>query len=118
MLFRERMVKICEESSPLSGEVEVDESYFGASRVRRKRGRGARGKTIVFGLFKREGKVYIDIVSDITRATLQGIIQGKVNPDSIIIHFDGWGEGIMARMSLSEVILISMALNLFGVMLK
>jgi transcription initiation factor IIE alpha subunit len=56
MLFRERIVKICEKDSPLSGEVEVDESYFGASRVRGKRGRGARGKTIVFGLLKREGK--------------------------------------------------------------
>ena len=29
--------------------IEVDESYFGAKRVRGKRGRGAYGKTIVFG---------------------------------------------------------------------
>jgi transposase-like protein len=70
MLFRERMVKICEESSPLSGEIEVDESYFGASRVRGKRGRGSRGKPIVFGLLKREGKVYIEIVSDVTKDTM------------------------------------------------
>jgi len=54
MLFRERIVKLCEKDSPLSGEVEVDKFYFGASRVRAKRGRGARGKTIVFGLLKRE----------------------------------------------------------------
>jgi len=89
MLFRERIVQICEEDSPLSGEVEVDESYFGASRVRGKRGRGARGKTIVFGLLKREGKVYTEVVPDVTKATLQGIIRSKVNPDSII-HSDGW----------------------------
>ena len=89
MLFRERIVQICEEISPLSGEVEVDESYFGASRVRGKRGRGARGKTIVFGLLKREGKVYTEIVPNVTKATLQGIIRGKVNPNSII-HSDGW----------------------------
>jgi len=79
MLFRERILKICEEGSPLSGEIEVDESYFGATRVRGKRGRGARGKTIVFGLLKREGKVYTEIVPDVTKATLQGIIRGKVN---------------------------------------
>ena len=36
----------------LDGEVEVDESYFGARRVRGKRGRGARGKTPVVGLLK------------------------------------------------------------------
>jgi len=89
MLFRERIVNICLETSPLSGEIEVDESYFGATRVRGKRGRGARGKTIVFGLLKREGKVYTEIVPNVTKATLQGIIRGKVGLDSII-HSDGW----------------------------
>jgi hypothetical protein len=32
------------------GQIEVDESYFGARRVKGKRSRGARGKTIVFDL--------------------------------------------------------------------
>ena len=54
--FRERIAQYCEAESPVSGEVEVDESYFGARRVRGLRGRGARGKTIVFGLFKRNGR--------------------------------------------------------------
>ena len=39
------------------GEVEVDESYFGGQR-KGKRGRGAAGKVAVFGLLKRNGKVY------------------------------------------------------------
>ena len=38
------------------GEFELDESYFGAKRIRGKRGRGAAGKTPVFGLLKRNGK--------------------------------------------------------------
>ena len=46
------------QSAPLVGQIEVDESYFGARRVRGKRGRGARGKTIVFGLLKRGNEVY------------------------------------------------------------
>src|SRR5450830_807154 len=45
------------EASPLAGEVEVDESYFGGAR-KGKRGRGAAGKVPVFGLLKRGGKVY------------------------------------------------------------
>ena len=50
-LLRMKIVKFCELESPFDGgEVEIDESYFGARRVRGKRGRGARGKTIVFGL--------------------------------------------------------------------
>lgn len=39
------------------GEIELDESYFGGIR-KGKRGRGAGGKTAVFGLLKRNGKVY------------------------------------------------------------
>jgi transposase-like protein len=87
--FRERIVIICEENSPLSGEIEVDESYFGARRIKGKRGRGAYGKTIVFGLLKREGKVYTEIVPDVKAATLQGVIRGRVDIDSVI-HSDGW----------------------------
>jgi transposase len=45
--IRARIAEECERVSPLSsGEVDVDESYFGARRVRGKRGRGASGKTI------------------------------------------------------------------------
>jgi len=36
--------------APSLGEFELDESYFGAKRVRGKRGRGAAGKTPVFGI--------------------------------------------------------------------
>jgi hypothetical protein len=63
--IRERMAQDCERRSPLSaGEVEVDESYFGARRVRGKRGRGASGKTIIFGLLKRDDCGYTEIVPD------------------------------------------------------
>lgn len=88
-LFRKRIVEICNKDSPLTGEIEVDESYFGATRVRGKRGRGASGKTIVFGLLKREGKVYTEIVPDCQQSTPQGIIRGHVDPDSVI-YSDGW----------------------------
>lgn len=83
------IAKHCEEESPLSGEVEMDESYFGPKRIRGKRGRGAGGKTIVFGLLKREGKVYTEIVPDAKRDTLQAVIRKKVSDDTIV-HTDGW----------------------------
>ncbi len=83
------MAQVCEDSSPLSGEIEVDESYFGARRVRGKRGRGASGKTIVFGLLERQGKVYTEIVPDASKKQLQAAIRGKASLDSII-HSDGW----------------------------
>lgn len=87
--IRHRIAEFCEIESPLQGAVEVDESYFGAQRVRGKRGRGAYGKTIVFGLLKRQGKVYTEIVPDCSKQTLQGIIRGHVDLGSVI-HSDGW----------------------------
>jgi transposase len=57
--LRDRIVALCEAESPFeTGEIELDESYFGARRVRGKRGRGAQGKIPVFGMLKRNGKVY------------------------------------------------------------
>jgi transposase len=88
--IRGRLAEECERRSPLSaGRVEVDESYFGARRVRGKRGRGASGKTIVFGLLKREGKVYTEIVPDCKKATLRAIIRGRGALEAVI-HSDGW----------------------------
>jgi transposase-like protein len=87
--IRQRIAQACERASPFAGEVEVDESYFGARRVRGKRGRGASGKTIVFGIFKRNGSVYTEIVEDCKKRTLQRVIRGHVALDTVI-HSDGW----------------------------
>lgn len=87
--MRVRIAQYSEIDSPFIGEVEVDESYFGARRIKGKRGRGAYGKTIVFGLLKREGKVYTEIVPNCQRTTLQAIIRGHVEPESVI-YSDGW----------------------------
>ncbi|MBU0647887.1 IS1595 family transposase [Patescibacteria group bacterium] len=88
-LIRTVIAKYCEAESPFAGEVEVDESYFGARRAKGKRGRGTYGKTIIFGIFKRNGSVFTEIVSDCSRDTLQAIIRGKVEIDSVV-HSDKW----------------------------
>ena len=88
--IRNRVAEECERASPFSScQIEVDESYFGARRVRGKRGRGASGKTIVFRIYKRNGSVYTEIVPNVQQKTLQNIIRGKVALDSVI-HSDGW----------------------------
>ena len=70
-------------SYDLSGEIEVDESYFGGVR-KGKRGRGAGGKVAVFGLLKRGGKVYTAIIPNAKTETLLPIVEEKVLPDSIV----------------------------------
>ena len=88
--MRRRIYELSINSNPFFiGEIEVDESYFGAKRVRGKRGRGASGKIAVFGLLERKGKVYTQIVDDVSARTLQGIIRGKVKLESVI-HSDYW----------------------------
>ncbi len=44
---------------------------------------------MVFGLFKRNGKVYAEIVPDCSKDTLQEIIRGRVDLESVI-HSNGW----------------------------
>ena len=72
-----------EKRSPLAGEIEVDESYFGGRR-KGKRGRGARGKVRVFGLLKRGGKVYTKIIANAKAGTLLPIMQSMIVPDSVV----------------------------------
>ena len=81
---RARIAEAYEADSPFGGEVEADESCFGARRARGVRGRGARGETIVSGPPKRGGKVYTRIVPDVTRGTSMQAIEGKVSRDSIM----------------------------------
>jgi transposase-like protein len=83
------IAKFCIDDSSSQGEFELDESYFGARRVRGKRGRGAAGKTPVFGLLKRGGNVYVQIVPNCSKDQLMPIIQGKILEGSTI-HTDGW----------------------------
>ena len=71
------------------GEYELDESDFGARRVRGKRGRGAAGKTPVFGLLKRGDKVFVTIVPDCSRESLMPVIKGLIL-ESSTIYTDGW----------------------------
>ena len=71
------------EHEVFQGIVELDESYFGGVR-KGKRGRGAAGKVVVFGILKRGGKVYTKVVNDTRSATLMPVIQRKIAPDSIV----------------------------------
>ncbi len=88
-LTRSLIAALCEQESPFSGAVECDESYFGSRHQKGKRGRGAENKHIVFGIYKRNGKVYTEIVKNVKAKTLQQIIKGRVSFDSTV-YTDGF----------------------------
>jgi len=54
-----------------------------------RQGHGAGGKTIVFGILERHGKVYTEIVPNAAKRPLQAPTRGAAALDSII-HSDGW----------------------------
>jgi len=89
--FREVVYWHCkaEKDEIWSWEFELDESYFWPTRVRWKRWRWAWMKTIVFGLLKRNWKVYTEMVPDCKAKTLRKIIRGKIEPESVI-NTDWW----------------------------
>lgn len=63
--------------------VEADETYVGGRR-KGKRGRGAEGKTPVFGAVERKGKIKTKAVKNVKMATLMPLIVAMVSPNSII----------------------------------
>ena len=81
--LRETIYHVAElEGGKLSGEIELDESYFGGRR-KGKRGRGAKGKNIVFGLLERDGRVYTRVVEQVSKEDLMEIIRKKTRKGSV-----------------------------------
>ncbi|MCU1406316.1 MAG: transposase-like protein [Glaciihabitans sp.] len=43
----------------------------------------------MFGIFKRDNRVYREVVSDCSKRTLMAAIRGKIK-SQVVIHSDGW----------------------------
>lgn len=81
--LREILYHVCElEGARLSGEIEIDDAYFGGRRKGR-RGRGASGKSVVLGLLERDGRVYTRIVYALDAPTLLEIIRQHSRKGSV-----------------------------------
>ncbi len=79
--------KLFDESvKPLCGTVEVDETLAGGKKPG-KRGRGAAGKTVVFGMLERSGNVATHVVPNVKRKTLYPLINSSIAKGSTI-HSD------------------------------
>lgn len=73
---------------PLGGHVEADEVYLGGRR-KGKRGRGAPGKTIVFGMVERGGDAITRVVPNTKRKTLYAHIRENIK-EGTTISTDEW----------------------------
>ncbi len=83
--IREHMAEI-DGDEPLGGDgeiVEIDETMVGGKR-KGKRGRGAAGKSVVFGMMERDGELMTKVVPNVRRATLHPIIEDNVEKGTSI----------------------------------
>jgi len=81
--LREALFHLTElEAGRLKGEIELDEAYFGGRR-KGKRGRGAAGKSVVFGLLERDGRVYTKVVESVSAEELMGHIRSHTRKGSV-----------------------------------
>lgn len=77
--------KLMEQGPSLfDGTVEADETYVGGVR-RGRRGRGASGKTPVFGIAKRDGEVFAKAVPNVKASTVMPLIRDHVKIGSTVM---------------------------------
>ncbi|WP_424993076.1 IS1595 family transposase [Oceaniradius stylonematis] len=67
----------------LAGHVELDEAYVGGRR-KGKRGRGAEGKTVVMGMKERGGKVRTEVIPNVKKDTLRGVVLRNVETGATV----------------------------------
>jgi len=97
MLQRIRNCLAVHNSSEMSGDIEVDETYVGGKnknrhsdkKVKKSQGRSYKDKTPVFGMIERGGKLVAKVVPDVKGNTLKTIIYDSVDFGSIL-HTDEW----------------------------
>ena len=82
-MFKQIRTLLNEQCGMLTGEVEADETYIGASK-HGKRGRGASGKTIVAGVVERQASVSASVVPNVQSKTLLPMIIEKTSPNAVI----------------------------------
>lgn len=81
-VFREAIYDSSLADLQLSGKIELDEALFGGHR-KGKRGWGAEGKTLVFGIYKRNGHVMTFPVPDRKYDTLMKLIKKHARKGSL-----------------------------------
>lgn len=92
MLAKLRQVMSTSNSAPLTGRVEVDETFFGGPRPG-VTGRGALGKTLVAGAVEVTehgwGRARLAVLEDASAKSLQAFIQANVAAGSTVVT-DAW----------------------------
>ena len=73
---------------PLSGDVEVDETYMGG-KGKGIKSRNRRHKTVLLGMLDRDGDIITEVIPNVRRSTLHPLIEKNIEKGSTV-HTDEW----------------------------
>lgn len=97
MLHRLRTLMHEDDATPLSGEIEMDETFVGGKAKNMHKSKRAKlakhlaqpgtfkGKAIVVGMLERKGRVKASVVESRTREVLHGLAHTSIAPGSMVI---------------------------------
>lgn len=84
-----KLMAAADYQGPLSGHIEVDETYVGGRQAQRDRKADGSNKTIVMGLLERGGNVLAGPVPNASQSILEPVLLSNVTADSVI-STDEW----------------------------
>jgi transposase-like protein len=100
-----QLIQKADPADLLTGHIAADETYVGGVRSGGKRGRGAPGKTIVFGMKEVGGRIQTEVVPNVKKATLRDAVLRNVEPGSTVstdelmsyglLSDDGYNHGVV-----------------------
>lgn len=111
MAHRIRAAKT-QSTTPLSGEIEVDETYVGGretnkhahKRVKNACGRSVKSKTPIIGMVQRGGEIRACVAERVNAPTVESKILNQVVEGSRVITDDFWGYSRVSKKFIHNVI--------------
>ena len=103
-IFTQVRKLMAEDINPLSGQVEVDETYIGG-KYAGKRGRGALGKTVVMGMTERQGNAIAKVVPNVKARTLLPMIWKNVSNNSTIFTDELPSYNLIAKLGYAHEVI-------------
>ena len=106
MLHRIRAAIEVDRSEPITGTVEIDETYVGGKerfkhankRQEKTHGAGsAKTKTVVFGMVEREGNLRMDVIPAAKEIYVRPLIKQNIHPEATVNTDDGMQYRWMSR---------------------
>ncbi|MFA5300861.1 MAG: IS1595 family transposase [Lutibacter sp.] len=106
--------KLDEDNDLFSGDVEIDDSYFGGKKPG-KRGRGAEGKTPVLGMVERKGSVKAIAVPNVKTQTVKPHIENQISKKANVYSDEFRPYNSLSRMGYNhEMVLHGQGIYVIG----